>query len=177
MKLHNEERNECKISSLAFLPTGDLLVCDQSNCALKLLDRFFKYETRLNLPGRPHDLCVYSSNSEGSDIYVTIPSERTILEIYAEDSQLTLSDSFKTENWCYGITPYNEGLFISVGTKLKFIDIHSKVIKSINYGKIGESPFGSPCYLDVINDEWILISDSLKHGLYCIGEDGQELFR
>ena len=177
VKLHNEEMKSCKITSLAFLPNGCLLVCDQSNSTLKLLDRFFKYRSQLNLPGRPHDLCVYSSNREGSDVYVTIPSERTILEVFAEATKLTIGDTFKTENWCYGITPFKEGLFISVGTKLKFIDINSKTIKILNYGEIGQSPFGSPCYLDLIDEDRVLVSDSLKHALYCIDGEGTELFR
>ena len=177
VKLHNVERNACKISSAAFLPNGYLLLTDQSNNALKLLNRSFQYVTHLNLPGRPHDVCVYSSNAEGSDIYVTIPSERTVLEIYVEGTKLIRGNSFKTENWCYGITAYKEGLLITVGTKLKFIDVNSEYIKCINYKKIGESPFGSPCYLDVINDTFIIISDSLKHALCCIDKDGHEIFR
>lgn len=168
---------DCKISSGAFLPTGDLVLCDQSNNAIKLFNRHFKFESHLILPGRPHDMCIYSSDSDGSDIYVTLPKERTVLEIYVEGNKLALGGVFKTENWCYGITAYKEGLLITVGTKLKFIDVNSELIKDINHRKIGESPFGSPCYLEVTKDNKILISDSLKHTLCCINEDGKELFR
>ena len=177
VKLYNVENKDCKLSSGTFLPNGYLLICDQSNNSLKLFNRIFKFESRLGLPGKPHDLCIYSSNSDGSDIYVTLPRERTVLEVYVEGNRLTLGGEFKTENWCYGITAYKEGLLITVGTKLKFINVNSKFIKNINHRKIGESPFGSPCYLEVTMDNNILISDSLKHMLYCIDETGRELFR
>ena len=137
----------------------------------------FEFESRLKLPGKPHGLCIYSSNSEGSDIYVTLPRERTVLEMYVEGSKITIGNEFKTENWCYGITAYKDGLLITVGTKLKYIDVNSKFIKNIIHSKIGESPFGSPCYLEVMKDDNILISDSLKHTLYCIDGSGGEMFR
>ena len=100
-----------------------------------------------------------------------------MLEIYVEGSKITMGNEFKTENWCYGITAYKDGLLITVGTKLKYIDVNSKFIKNIIHSKIGESQFGSPCYLKVVKGDNILISDSLKHTLYCIDENGGELFR
>ena len=177
VKLHNVEDKNCKITSATFLPDGYLLICDQANDSLKLFNRVFEFESRLKLPGKPHGLCIYSCNSEGSDVYVTLPRERTVLEVDVEGNRLILGNEFKTENWCYGITAYKDGLLITVGTKLKYIDVNSKFIKNIAHSKIGESPFGSPCYLEVTKDEYILISDSLKNVLYCIDGIGEEIFR
>ena len=127
--------------------------------------------------GKPHDLCLHSSNRDGSDVFVTIPNERTIMEFYVEGRLLLPGTKIRTDGWCYGIAPYKYGLVVGVGTKLEFLDADGNVLRVLQYGVNGLSAFGSPFYLAVTQAYNILVSDALKGCVVCVTPDGKEIFR
>lgn len=125
----------------------------------------------------PHDLCLHSSNRDGCDVYVTIPSERTIMEFYVEGNLIIPGPKIRTDGWCYGISPYKYGLVVGIGMKIEFLDTDGNVLKVLQYGNNCISMFGSPFHLAVTSANNILVSDSLKGSVVCITPDGEEIFR
>lgn len=51
MRIHYADPEPCRIRGAEFLPTGELVVCDQANRSLKLWSTTFQYLAHYNLPG------------------------------------------------------------------------------------------------------------------------------
>ncbi|KAH3824722.1 uncharacterized protein LOC127881496 [Dreissena polymorpha] len=177
VKVHYADHRECRIRGAEFLPNGSLLLCDTANQSLKLFSSTFQYLAHFILPGNPHELCLHSSNREGSDVYVTIPSDKTIMEFYVEDRVITPGRKLRTDAWCYGIAAYKQGLVVGVGTKLVFMDTDGNYLKALQFGRDGMSLFGTPFHIAVTHAHNLVISDSMKNYVTCITPDGQEIFR
>ncbi|XP_060591867.1 uncharacterized protein LOC132746664 [Ruditapes philippinarum] len=177
IKVHYADHQECRIQGAQFLPNGSLIVCDQHNQTLKLWGMTFQYLAHVVLPGRPHTLCVHSSNKDGSDVYVTIPSDRTIMEFYVDGRIIIPGQKIRTDGFCYGIAPYKHGLVVGVGSKVEFIDTEGNILKVLKYSVNGASKFGSPFYLSVTGNNNIIVSDSMNRCVICVTPDGEEMFR
>ncbi|KAL4237999.1 hypothetical protein ACF0H5_002710 [Mactra antiquata] len=177
MKVHYADPHECRIRGAEFLPNGNLIVCDQPNEKLKLWSSTFQYLSHYDLPGAPHTICLHSSNREGSDMYVTIPKERSIMEFFVDGKSIIPSHTIKTDGFCYGISAYKYGLVVGVGTKIEFMDTDGHVIKTLQYSPGGTTKFGTPFHITTTEANNILISDSYKGIVMCITPDGEEIFR
>ncbi|XP_052760957.1 uncharacterized protein LOC128203712 isoform X1 [Mya arenaria] len=177
VRVHHADAKECRIRGAEFLPTGNLLLVDSVNHKLKLLSSTFQYLAHFVFNGCPHDLCLHSSNRDGSDVYVTVPSDRCVHEFYVEDRFIMPGRKFFTDGWCYGIAAYKQGLVVSVGTKVEFIDTDGTVLKVLQYSTSGMSLFGSPFNIAVTGAQNIIIADSIKNFVTCITPDGNEIFR
>ncbi|XP_045163863.2 uncharacterized protein LOC123528197 [Mercenaria mercenaria] len=177
IKVHYADHNNCRIQGAQFLPNGNLIVCDQPNQTLKLWSTTFQYLAHFVLPGRPHTLCLHSSNRDGSDVFVTIPSDRTIMEFYVDDRIIIPGQKIRTDGFCFGIAPYKHGLVVGVGSKIEFMDTDGNVLKTLQYAGDGSSQFGSIFHLSVTDTNNIIVSDSTKRCVTCITPDGEEIFR
>lgn len=51
MRIHYADPEPCRIRGAEFLPTGELVVCDQANRSLKLWSTTFQYLAHYILPG------------------------------------------------------------------------------------------------------------------------------
>ena len=166
------------ISGSAFLPSGELILCDWSNKRLKLLDENLQMKESIDLPERPWDIAVVNQHQ----VIVTFPVQQYLQFIQVTPS-LALGHTVDLGMQCRGVTVSRESIYISFlesgGGKIGIYDLTGKKKRIIDpyNGKDGKVLIDWPKYIAVSNDEKIFVSGvSSTRTVYCLESSGNVLY-
>ena len=175
------DSNDAWISGSAFLPSGQLILCDWYNKKLKLLDENLQMKESIDVPGRPWDVAPVNQHQ----VIVTFPWQQYLQFIQVTPS-LALGHTVNLGMECWGVTVTRESIYISffesgegnigiydlTGKKKRIIDQYN--------GKDGKVLIKSPWYIAVSNDEKIFVSGrdakSFTTTVYCLESSGNVLY-
>ena len=168
------------ISGSAFLPSGELILCDRNNKKLKLLDKNLQMKESIDVPAEPWDVAPVNQYQ----VIVTFPDEKYLQFIQVTPS-LALGHKVDLGMECYGVAVSRESIYISLvdsgECKIGIYDLTGKqkrMIGPYNYND-GTLLFKQPYYIDVWNDEKIFVSDiddkSSTSTVYCLESNGNVL--
>ena len=173
------------ISGSAFLPSGELILCDRYNKKLKLLDKSLQMQDSIDVPEFPWDIAPVNQQQ----VIVTFLDEKYLQFIQVTPS-LALGHKVDLGMKCWGVTVSRESIYISLADseecKIGIYDLTGKQKLMIgpysdNDGKL---MFKKPYYIDVLNDEKIFVSDedsfsiddkSSTSTVYCLESNGNVL--
>ena len=169
------------ISGSTFLSSGELILCDRNNEKLKLLDKNLQMKESIDVPGTPWDVAPVDQHQ----VIVTFPDEQYLQFIQVTPS-LALGDKVDLGMICCGVAVSRESIYISFldsgQCKIGIYDLTGKqklMIGPHSYND-GKLLFKEPCYIDVWNDEKIVISDvddkSSTSTVYCLESNGNVLY-
>ena len=180
VKLHSDAQ-DVWISGSAFLPSGELILCDFRNRKLKLLDKNLQMKESIDVLGRPWDVAPVNQHQ----VIVTFPFEQYLQFIQVTPS-LALGHKVDLGMECRGVAVSRERIYISFidlgECKIGIYDVTGKQKLMIgpyscNDGKL---MFKGPFYIDVLNDEKIFVSDvddkSNTSTVYCLESNGNVLY-
>ena len=170
------------ISGSAFLPSGELILCDFRNKKLKLLDKNLQMKESIDVSGRPWDVAAVNQHQ----VIVTFLDEKYLQFIQVTPS-LALGHKVDLGMECRGVTVSRESIYISFydsgECKIGIYDLTGKQKRMISpYScKDGSNlQFKEPLYIDVLNDEKIFVSDiddKLNTStVYCLESNGNVLY-
>ena len=168
------------ISGSAFLPTGELILCDRNNKKLKLLDKSLQMQDSIDVPEYPWDIAPVNQQQ----VIVTFPDEKYLQFIQVTPS-LALGHKVDLGMECCGVAVSRESIYISLADseecKIGIYDLTGKqklMIGPHNYND-GTLLFKKPLYIDVLNDEKLFVSDvdvkSSTSTVYCLESNGNVL--
>ena len=165
------------ISGSTFLSSGELVLCDRNHKKLKLLDKNLQMKESIDVPGSPWDVAAVNQHQ----VIVTFPNEKYLQFIQVTPS-LALGHKVDLGMECYGVAVSRESIYISLvdsgECKIGIYDLTGKqklMISPHSYND-GKLLFKDPCYIDVLNDEKIFVSDvdvkSKTSTVYCLESNG-----
>lgn len=129
----SDDKSLSFISSICFLPGGELVVCDNANHKTKLLDRSLSVLDSICLPDTPLNVAIIDDN----DIVATLPYEKQIQFIQVLPS-LKLGHTINVGTKCWGVAVAADKIFVSCYDRVDRGD-HSEIrvydIKGKNLGK------------------------------------------
>ena len=168
------------ISGSAFLPSGELILCDRNNKKLKLLDKSLQMKESIDVPGRPWDVAPVDQHQ----VIVTFLFEKYLQFIQVAPS-LALGHKVDLGMKCLGVAVSRESIYISFvdsgECKIGIYDLTGKkkcIISQYNC-KDGKLLFKDLDYIDVSNDEKIFVSGVDKKSntstVYCLESNGNVL--
>ena len=166
------------ITGSAFLPSGELILCDYANKKLKLLDETLQMKESIDVPERPGDIAVVNQHQ----VIVTFPWQQNLQFIQVTPS-LVLGHTVDLGMECWGVTVSRESIYISFSEsgegKIGIYDLTGKKKRIIDQynGKDGKVLIKGPHYLAVSNDEKIFLSGGLfTPTVYCLESSGNVLY-
>ena len=166
------------ITGSAFLPSGQLILCDRNNKKLKLLDENLQMKESIDVPEQPWDIAVVNQHQ----VIVTFPLENYLQFIQVTPS-LALGHTVDLGMECRGVTVSRESIYISLSEsgegKIGMYDLTGKKKRIIDpyNGKDGKVLIKWPFYIAVSNDEKIFVSGvSSTPTVYCLESSGNVLY-
>ena len=176
VKLHSDAQ-DVWISGSAFLPSGELVLCDHNNKKLKLLDKSLQMKESIDVPGRPLDVAPVNQQQ----VIVTFPFKQYLQFIQVTPS-LALGHKVDLGMNCWGVSVSRESIYISLEDSGEFkIGIYDftmkkkRIISPYNC-KDGKLLFKESLYIDVSNDEKLFVSNiddtSKTSTVYCLESNG-----
>ena len=177
VKVQSDTR-DAHITGAAFLPSGELILCDWFNKKLKLLDENLQMKESIDVPGQPGDIAVVYQHQ----VIVTFPA-RQYLQFIQVTPSLALGHTVDLGMECWGVTVSRESIYISFlepeGGKIGIYDLTGKKKRILDpyNGKDGKVLIEWPWYIAVSNDEKIFVSDkSSTPTVYCLESSGNVLY-
>ena len=180
VKVQSDTYDAC-ITRSAFLPSGQLILCDWHNNKLKLLDENLQMKESIDVPGTPRDIAVVNQHQ----VIVTFPDQQYLQFIQVTPS-LALGHTVDLGMECRGVTVLHESIYISFlksgEGKIGIYDLTGKKKRIIDpyNGKDGKVLIEYPYYIDVSNDEKIFVSgrdvQSSTPTVYCLESSGNVLY-
>ena len=169
------------ITGSAFLPSGELVLCDPNNKKLKLLDKNLQMKESIDVPAEPWDVAPVNQQQ----VIVTFRFKQYLQFIQVAPS-LALGHKVDLGIQCRGVTVSRESIYISFDDsgecKIGIYDLTGKKKRMISpYScKDGSNlQFKKPLYIDALNDEKIFVSDvddkSKTSTVYCLESNGNVL--
>ena len=175
------DAEDADITGSAFLPSGQLILCDQDNNKLKLLDENLHMKESIDVPGPPRDIAPVNQHQ----VIVTFPCQQYLQFIQVTPS-LALGHTVDLGMECRGVTVSRESIYISLTKsregKIGIYDLTGKKKRIIDpyNGKDGKVLIKWPYYIAVSNDEKIFVSgvdvQSSTPTVYCLESSGNVLY-
>ena len=180
VKVPSDSYDAC-ITGSAFLPSGQLILCDWFNKKLKLLDENLQMKESIDVPGTPRDIAVVNQHQ----VIVTFLWQQYVQFIQLTPS-LALGHTVDLGMECYGVAVSRESIYISFSVsgegKIGIYDLTGKKKRIIDpyNGKDGNVLIKYPYYIAVSNDENIFVSGrdakSFTTPVYCLETSGNVLY-
>ena len=180
VKVQSDTYDAC-ITGSAFLPSGQLILCDGNNNKLKLLDENLQMKESIDLPEAPWDIAVVNQHQ----VIVTFPLQQYLQFIQVTPS-LALGHTVNLGMECNGVAVSRESIYISFlesgEGKIGIYDVTGKKKRIIDpyNGKDGKVLIKYPDYIAVSNDEKIFVSgvdaQSSTQLVYCLESSGNVLY-
>ena len=174
------DTRDAHITGAAFLPSGQLIMCDYINNNLKLLDENLQMKESIDLPKAPWDIAVVNQHQ----VIVTFLCQQYLQFIQVTPS-LALGHTVYLGMQCWGVTVSRESIYISFSEsgegKIGIYDLTRKKKRIIDpyNDKDGKVLIYRPCYIAVSNDEKLFVSDSDGSStptVYCLESNGNVLY-
>ena len=169
------------ITGSAFLPSGELVLCDPNNKKLKLLDKSLQMKESIDVPAQPWDVAPVNQQQ----VIVTFPLEKCLQFIQVTPS-LALGRTVELGMQCRGVAVSRESIYISSADsgqcKIGIYDLTGKQKLMVGPYSFNDGTllFKQPYYIDVLNDEKIFVSDvddkSSTSTVYCLESNGNVLY-
>ena len=166
------------ITGCCFMPSGDLVLCDQFNCKLKLLDRTFKVKDNLSLTATPWSLSVI----DNSNVIVTIPDTKQ-LQFVQQVPHMKAGRVIKLDKKCWDVAVADNEIFVSCHNdpgegEVRVLDLSGNLKRQLGLNKDGSYQFQRPFYLTVsTTGKKIFVSDEKTSIISCMTPDGNTIYQ
>ncbi|KAH3804918.1 uncharacterized protein LOC127835147 [Dreissena polymorpha] len=157
----------CCISDICVLPSGQVLVVDQTNKKVKLLNKQYQVVSHYNVSDTPWDMCQITP----SEVCVTVGKEVQFIKV--NNNQLVKDRKLKFQHKCLGIASHQGDLFVTSGTELYNYSLDGKLVSKLHENKSNTYTVYS-CAVSPTGDT-LYITDYKQHKLLTLARDGSVL--
>ncbi|XP_052779670.1 uncharacterized protein LOC128216953 [Mya arenaria] len=118
-----EDKNECEISSLCELPTGEVVLVDEKNSRVKLLTHEYQPVDHCNVSHYPQEVCHIARNEVAVTINLNYDNRHKVQMFNVMYSKLQQTRCLKLEHTIRGIAHHLGRLYITSDTALHSYDM------------------------------------------------------
>lgn len=169
------------ITGCAFMPGGNVVLCDSTNYAIIQLSCSFSFLNTMELTQQPFDISVINSHSA----IVTCPHERQLQYVELEPGLKTNKD-VKLDKKCWGIeiadnlvyiTCHNEIRLGRRDGEIRIMDLDGQLIRRFGVKPDGSFMFLWPYYISVNpRSAKVFISDGRNDKITCLDSQGDVVY-
>ena len=154
------------ISGSLFMPNGELILCDNSNCSVKVLNSDFTKKEQLKLPSNPWDLCLIVTG----EVVISQPGAKSLLFMKVVP-KLQSGSSITLDQSCYGVAVRDGFIYVSFNNgEIRVIDRTGQPQRNVYSG----FSFKHPYYISVMPTGILYISESTGNNIRVL-KDGKEI--
>lgn len=166
------DRNGCIFNSVDISETGDMILSDYNNCAVKLFDQFGMFRSYAKLNSPPRGVCLFQDKMAA----VALPEEGVIRLMSVEGKFLSQIRELHTSFKAYRICNYRNKLMGICYTKacrsLSIVERTGRIEKTITR-KRDYKGLGGVAYDPIKN--YMYMSD--RDAITCFNGTGKQVFR
>ena len=166
------------IRGCAFMPNGEILLCDRNNGSIKLLSDSFAIKESLKLKSGPWDVSVINSSSA----VITLPGLKQLQYIQLVPA-LNTGRVIQFDKTCWGVDVVDNEIYIScynnpVQGEVRILDIDGKLKRKVGVQQDGSFHFSYPYYLTVSKTSGkIYVSDHGTSTVTCMMPNGSVAYQ
>lgn len=176
----SSDRQPADISGCAFMPDGQVGLCDYSNNKLELLDKSFTLQGSLDLPSRPLDISVVDDTTA----IITLPDNQQLQYIEVVP-RLKPGRVLQLDKKCWGVQVVGSDIYVTCHKgypggdgEVRILDKNGNLRKRLGVNQDGTFMFASPLYLTVTaRSDRIYVSDCGQHTVTCLNSGGTVIFQ
>ncbi|XP_060584114.1 uncharacterized protein LOC132740269 [Ruditapes philippinarum] len=160
----------CEIRSMCILDSGDILVTDNSNKALKLIDgESYNVKDSIKVPNGPSGVC------KGRIHEAVVCLERTGIQFVSTKEKLVLTQTLSMNHICLGVCMISSCLYVTDGQNRNIFkyDFNGKLLKKIS----GDTIFSWNRYLADSYDGKSLYVTDRDNGLLKLDLEGNVIWK
>lgn len=170
----SNDRENCCFTGAEIIQDGRVILADQTHRKLKVFNHNYQWCGEKVLSAKPYDVCCIG----GSDIAVTLPTEKKIQLYTVRDSDFICIANIQTGAKCWGIA-YAQKKFavccFSAPPSVKLMSRDGRELKTIARDMAGNDYFNFPDYvaLDKATKN-IYVTDRYRKSISCITALGEK---
>lgn len=170
----SNDRENCCFTGADIIQDGRIILCDQTHRKVKVFNHNYQWCGEKVLSAKPYDVCCIG----GSDIAVTLPTEKKIQLYTVRDSDFICIANIQTGAKCYGIA-YAQKKFavccFSAPPSVKLMSRDGRELKTIARDMAGNDYFNFPDYVAMDkNTRNIYVTDRYRKSISCITALGEK---
>ena len=158
-----------RITGLAVMTTGEIVLCDPDNYKLKLVDNSDVLQDSLKLNAAPWNISIVDSKT----VIVTLPGAKQLqyIEVFP---RLTPGRVLQLDKYCYGVQVTGDKIFTSCHNnpgkgEVRILDLDRNLLQQLGINKDGSFLFTSPYCITVSPTEnKIFVSDTGGSSVTCM---------
>ena len=169
-----------RITGSAFMPSGDLLICDRDSKTVSLFDRNFKDVSAWQPSEQPWNVAAVT----GSTALVSLPY---VMKLQFIETRPTITcksyECIALDKKCFGIAVVDDEIFVSCSDdpgygEIRILDIAGNIKKKLGVSKDGGEPqLHLPAYILNESDQVIVSEYGSRHEIVCFKRDGNTRFK
>ena len=168
------------ISGCAFMPDGQVVLCDYHKYQLILLDKSFTLQGSLDLPSRPWDI----SAVDDTTAIITLPDKQQLQYIEVAP-RLKQGRVLQFGKCCRGVQVVGSDIYVTCHKsypggdgEVRILDKIGNLRKRLGVNQDGTFMFSVPLYLTVTaRSDKIYVSDCDQHTVTCLSSGGTVIFQ
>ena len=166
-----------RITGLAVLATGEIVLCDFDNDKIKLVDSSDVLQDSLKLNTYPWDISVLNSKT----VIVTLPGDKQLqyIEVFP---RLTPGRVLQLDKLCWGVHVTGDKIFTSCHNnpgegEVRILDLDGNLLQQLGINRDGSFLFTSPYYITVSpSAKKIFVSDQDENSITCMTMDNDIVY-
>ncbi|KAH3799957.1 uncharacterized protein LOC127839332 [Dreissena polymorpha] len=125
VRISSDTNQTCHITGICCLPSGQVIVTDNTNNKVKLLDQHYTVSSHCDVSGVPGDACQITA----SEVAVTV--NRDVQFISVRNGQLMNGKKFQLLQESCGIAFHQGSLYVTSGTTLYCYTLTGSLVKTL----------------------------------------------
>lgn len=173
-----EDDSTLHISGCAFLPDGQVVLCDHTNKKVKLFSSSFKIYDTLDLPTAPWDISVI----EISKAIITLPDKNRLQYVHFVPA-LEPGRVIQLDTQCSGVEVHDQEMYMMLGSKngeteVRVLALDGTFKRKIGTTQNGSSMFKSSSHLAVsVVSGKVYVSERATSTVICLMPDDSVVYK
>ena len=160
-----------RITGSAFMPCGDLLLCEYDSKTVRLFDLNFKTVSNWQHSSQPWDV----ASVTGTTAVISVPNAKELRFLETKPS-IKANKCITLDKKCFGIAVADDELFVTCTDdpgkgEIRILDMAGNIKKKLGVSKDGEPMLNTPTYIFHERDQ-VLVSQYNKSEVVCLKNDG-----
>ena len=167
-----------RITGLAVMATGEIVLCDVDNAKIKLVDSSDVLQDSLKLNEKPWDISIVDTKT----VMVTLPKTKQLqyIEVFP---RLTPGRVLQLDKQSWGVQVTGDEIFTSCHNQpgegeVRILDLDGNLLQQLGINRDGSFLFTSPYYITVsLSEKKIFVSDSDGNSVTCMTMDNDVIYK
>ncbi|XP_052815193.1 uncharacterized protein LOC128242164 [Mya arenaria] len=125
------KNNSCCIVGITELPSGEIILVDNSNDRVKILKRKYKVKAQYYVPQKPQDICHVTGNQVAVAVDCVNPVRHEVHFLTVSAGSIKMTRKFSVDHDCMSIRHHGDQLYVGSETALYLYTTDGKQVRKM----------------------------------------------